>query len=118
MGRTDREGRREGTGRGTREGALTVDAAVTGRAGTSSDRTVPRVTEQGRIGPARGRGRAVLGAVRGVLWYFDSVLGGQDYQRYVAHLRRQHPDCPIPSEREYWRERHAEADRNPANRCC
>lgn len=57
-------------------------------------------------------------AVRGLLWWFDSVLGGQDYQRYVAHLRRKHPGCPIPSEREYWRERHAEADRNPANRCC
>ncbi|MEV6340653.1 YbdD/YjiX family protein [Nocardia vinacea] len=52
------------------------------------------------------------------VWWFDSVLGGQDYQRYVAHLRRNHPHCEIPAEREYWRSRHAAADRNPANRCC
>ncbi|WP_324191725.1 YbdD/YjiX family protein [Nocardia elegans] len=46
------------------------------------------------------------------------MVGGQDYQRYVAHLRRRHPDRPVPSEREYWRTRHAEAERNPASRCC
>lgn len=76
---------------------------------------------------ARGQdGRTALPAVlrrardgvRAVLWWFDSVLGGQDYQRYVAHLRRAHPDRPVPSEREYWRERHAEAERNPGARCC
>ncbi|MFC8531639.1 YbdD/YjiX family protein [Nocardia sp. NPDC057227] len=68
-------------------------------------------------------GRTALPAVLrrafgGVLWWFDGVLGGQDYQRYVAHLRRVHPDRPVPSEREYWRERHAEAERNPGARCC
>ncbi|WP_373281148.1 YbdD/YjiX family protein [Nocardia araoensis] len=63
---------------------------------------------------ARACGDAVLAGV----WYFDSILGGQDYQRYVEHLRREHPDCAVPTEREYWRQRHAEADRNPANRCC
>nr|WP_067653546.1 YbdD/YjiX family protein [Nocardia harenae] len=62
--------------------------------------------------------RRVLGGVRGVLWWFDGVLGGQDYQRYVAHLRRAHPGRAVPSEREYWRERHAEAERNPGARCC
>ncbi|MEU1546828.1 YbdD/YjiX family protein [Nocardia sp. NPDC005745] len=56
--------------------------------------------------------------VRAAIWWFDSILGGQDYQRYVEHLRRRHPGCAIPTEREYWRQRHAEADRNPANRCC
>jgi uncharacterized short protein YbdD (DUF466 family) len=53
-----------------------------------------------------------------VVWYLNSILGGQDYARYVEHLRRNHPECPIPSEREYWRERYAAADRNPTNRCC
>ncbi|MET9029442.1 YbdD/YjiX family protein [Nocardia sp. NPDC004168] len=56
--------------------------------------------------------------MRAGVWWFDSILGGQDYQRYVEHLRRSHPGCAIPTEREYWRQRHAEADRNPANRCC
>jgi len=52
------------------------------------------------------------------LWWLDSVVGGQDYQRYVAHLRRRHPDRPVPTEREYWRERHAHAESNPGGRCC
>ncbi|MBF6226342.1 YbdD/YjiX family protein [Nocardia abscessus] len=55
---------------------------------------------------------------RAGVWWFNSILGGQDYQRYVEHLRRRHPDRAVPTEREYWRQRHAEADRNPANRCC
>lgn len=63
--------------------------------------------------PSRARA-----AVRGALWWLDSVVGGQDYQRYVAHLRRRHPDRPVPTEREYWRERHAYADSHPAGRCC
>ncbi|OXR42270.1 hypothetical protein B7C42_05469 [Nocardia cerradoensis] len=62
--------------------------------------------------------RAPLRAVRVGARYLNAVLGGQDYPRYVEHLRRRHPDRPIPSEREYWRERHAAADRNPGTRCC
>ncbi|MCX4096085.1 YbdD/YjiX family protein [Nocardia sp. alder85J] len=60
----------------------------------------------------------VARAGRALVWYLNAILGGQDYSRYVEHLRRNHPDCPIPSEREYWRERHDAADRNPTNRCC
>ncbi|WP_203236728.1 CstA-like transporter-associated (seleno)protein [Nocardia panacis] len=56
--------------------------------------------------------------VRWLLWWCNGILGGQDYQRYVAHLRRVHPDAPIPTERQYWRDRHAAADDNPTNRCC
>jgi uncharacterized short protein YbdD (DUF466 family) len=66
----------------------------------------------------RAAARACRDGVRAAIWWFDSILGGQDYQRYVEHLRRRHPGCAIPTEREYWRQRHAEADRNPANRCC
>ncbi|MGN2636037.1 YbdD/YjiX family protein [Nocardia takedensis] len=71
------------------------------------------MSEVARVGFARLRT-----AARGVTWWFSSVLGGQDYRRYVEHLRRRHPGRPIPSEREYWRERWAEADRNPQQRCC
>nr|WP_308165464.1 YbdD/YjiX family protein [Nocardia noduli] len=56
--------------------------------------------------------------MKAVLWWVDSVLGGQDYRRYVEHLRRNHPGREIPTERDYWRDRYAEADRNPQNRCC
>ncbi|MBB5912562.1 uncharacterized short protein YbdD (DUF466 family) [Nocardia transvalensis] len=66
------------------------------------------------VGPLR----AVVRGARAVAGYMNAVLGGQDYARYVEHLRRNHPDTPIPSEREYWRERHDAAARNPANRCC
>lgn len=57
-------------------------------------------------------------AARSVLWWFNGVLGGQDYQRYIAHMRRAHPGSPVASEREYWRERYAEAEHNPSSRCC
>lgn len=66
----------------------------------------------------RATARVCGDGVRAGIWWFNSILGGQDYRRYVEHLRRRHPECAIPTEREYWRQRHAEADRNPANRCC
>ncbi len=66
----------------------------------------------------RAAARACGDGVRAGVWWFDSILGGRDYQRYVEHLRRRHPGCAVPTEREYWRQRHAEADRNPTNRCC
>lgn len=56
--------------------------------------------------------------VRALAWWFSAVLGGQDYSRYVAHLRRAHPGEPVPTERQYWRERYDEADRTPQQRCC
>ncbi|MFD4291858.1 YbdD/YjiX family protein [Rhodococcus sp. NPDC058505] len=58
------------------------------------------------------------GLGRGVLWWITSLMGDHDYQRFVAHRRRAHPGAPVPTEREYWRERHAAADRNPGARCC
>lgn len=33
--------------------------------------------------------------------YWGEVLGEKDYEKYVAHLKRHHPSCPIPTEREY-----------------
>lgn len=51
-------------------------------------------------------------------WYVKGVLGESDYQRYVAHLRRVHPDAEVPTVREYWRERYAAQDANPGARCC
>ncbi|MFE2999836.1 YbdD/YjiX family protein [Nocardia sp. NPDC059246] len=69
-------------------------------------------------GPLRRAGLALVRAVKAVAWWFNSILGGNDYARYVDHLRLQHPGCEIPSERQYWRDRHAAAAKNPANRCC
>lgn len=60
----------------------------------------------------------VTGAARALRWWFTSVMGDHDYERYVDHMQRHHPGEPIPGEREYWRARHAEAEANPASRCC
>lgn len=62
--------------------------------------------------------RAVTRAARAVHWYTTSLLGDRDYDRYVAHLARAHPDVVAPSEAQYWRTRHADADANPGARCC
>ncbi|WP_370585321.1 YbdD/YjiX family protein [Nocardia sp. XZ_19_231] len=62
--------------------------------------------------------RRVWAALRGIARWYSAINGGQDYERYVDHLRRNHPEAPVPSVRDYWRERYAEAERNPTNRCC
>ncbi|MRH86608.1 putative selenoprotein [Nocardia sp. SYP-A9097] len=75
-------------------------------------------TAPSTAGLLRTAGRAVVRAIRAVIWWFNSILGGNDYQRYVQHLQLRHPDASVPSERDYWRDRHDAAARNPANRCC
>ncbi|BAW09701.1 YbdD/YjiX family protein [Nocardia seriolae] len=56
--------------------------------------------------------------MKAIAWWFNSILGGNDYRRYVQHLRLHHPGCEIPTERDYWRDRHDAAAKNPGNRCC
>lgn len=56
--------------------------------------------------------------MRAFWWWITSVMGDKDYERYVAHMRRRHPGEPVPSERQFWRDRYAEADTNPGARCC
>ena len=67
-------------------------------------------------------GRAVLAglgsAARGVRWWVSSVMGDNAYARYLEHLAARHPGSPVPSEREYWRDRYAAMDANPGARCC
>ncbi|KAF0958538.1 hypothetical protein MLGJGCBP_08288 [Rhodococcus sp. T7] len=60
----------------------------------------------------------VVGAVRTAWWWTGALMGDHDYSRYVEHLRRHHPDAEVPSEREYWKARYADADANPGARCC
>lgn len=79
--------------------------------------TRPRMARGGRFTGSAALRRVRDGA-KTVIWWVDSILGGQDYRRYVDHLRRAHPGREIPTERDYWRDRYAEADRNPQNRCC
>jgi uncharacterized short protein YbdD (DUF466 family) len=51
-------------------------------------------------------------------WYLRELAGEHDYDRYVEHHRRTHPDAPALSRREFERRRMDERDRNPAVRCC
>ncbi|MCZ9309289.1 YbdD/YjiX family protein [Corynebacterium uberis] len=60
----------------------------------------------------------MIRALKAVRWYLGAMMGEQDYPRYVAHLRAHHPDAPVPTEREFWRNRWAEQDANPGARCC
>lgn len=60
----------------------------------------------------------VVKPFRAVAWYFGELMGDHDYQKYCEHLRIHHPDQPVPTEREYWRQRHSEAETNPQSRCC
>ena len=61
---------------------------------------------------------AVLTMARGVRWWISSVMGDNAYARYVDHLARRHPDHPVPTERDYWRERYSAMDAAPGARCC
>jgi uncharacterized short protein YbdD (DUF466 family) len=55
-------------------------------------------------------GRA-LGVVRG-------VFGMPDYEAYVAHLRRCHPERPVPSERGFYDEYVKRRYGDGPTRCC
>lgn len=59
--------------------------------------------------------RRAAGAVR---WYLGALMGDDAYRVYLAHHRRHHPDLPPPTEREFWRQRMDDQDRNPGARCC
>jgi uncharacterized short protein YbdD (DUF466 family) len=54
----------------------------------------------------------------GVRWYLREVSGESAYDRYVEHMRRDHPEQPVMSRREYERRRMDQRDENPRARCC
>lgn len=57
-------------------------------------------------------------ALAGVRWYLREVSGESAYDRYVEHVRRDHPDQPVMSRRDFERGRQDERNRNPRARCC
>src|SRR3954465_7712874 len=44
-------------------------------------------------------------ALAGVRWYLRGVTGESAYDRYVEHARREHPDEPVMSRRDFERRR-------------
>jgi uncharacterized short protein YbdD (DUF466 family) len=57
-------------------------------------------------------------AATGTLWYLREVLGENAYERYLTHQRRDHPDEPVLSRREFERRRMDELEIRPGQRCC
>ena len=65
--------------------------------------------------------RAVAQVVRvgrGIRWYMSSLMGDNAYAVYVAHQRRTHPEAEPLTERQFWRQKMDDQDRNPGASCC
>ena len=63
--------------------------------------------------------RAEIGALARALGSaVRRVAGMPDYEAYVAHLRRCHPGCRVPSEREYYEDYVATRYGDGPTRCC
>ena len=62
---------------------------------------------------------SALGRVgRGIRWYMTTLMGDTAYATYVAHHGRHHPGEEPLTERQFWRQRMDDQDRNPGARCC
>lgn len=46
------------------------------------------------------------------------VIGVPDYEVYLAHLRQHHPERPLPSYEQFFRERQEARYRGGGGRCC
>jgi uncharacterized short protein YbdD (DUF466 family) len=57
-------------------------------------------------------------AVAGVRWYLREISGESAYDRYVEHMRRDHPTQPVMSRRDFERWRHDQRDGRQRLRCC
>ncbi|GAA2935857.1 hypothetical protein GCM10010458_19610 [Microbacterium luteolum] len=55
---------------------------------------------------------------RGIRWYMTTLMGDTAYATYVAHHRRAHPGEEPMTERQFWRQKMDDQDRNPGARCC
>lgn len=60
----------------------------------------------------------VTGALRELRWWWAGVIGADAYERYLEHHRRTHAEQRPMSEREFWRDKTDELERNPKSRCC
>ncbi|MFC7945012.1 YbdD/YjiX family protein [Microbacterium oxydans] len=61
---------------------------------------------------------AAVRAGRGIRWYITTLMGDSAYATYVAHHGRVHPGEEPLTERQFWRQRMDDQDRNPGARCC
>jgi uncharacterized short protein YbdD (DUF466 family) len=57
-------------------------------------------------------------AFAGVRWYFREISGESAYDRYVEHMRCDHPTQMVMSRRDFERWRQDHREKNPRARCC
>lgn len=64
--------------------------------------------------------RSLLRVLRGVRWYVRELTDESAYDRYVAHVRGEHPEAPVPTRRAFERMRteRQEGDPRQGFRCC
>ena len=74
-------------------------------------------TDREPVGTGGAR-MTVKEAFAGVRWYLREVTGESAYDRYVEHVRRDHPDAIVMSRRDFERMRMDDRDANPRARCC
>jgi len=55
--------------------------------------------------------------IQAVSRFLREASGESAYERYCEHLRRHHPDHPIPSEKDFYLERLRQKYSRPS-RCC
>ena len=60
----------------------------------------------------------VVRAASSARTFLRGVMGADAYERYVQHHERVHPGEPVLTEREFWRQKADDEDRNPSARCC
>jgi uncharacterized short protein YbdD (DUF466 family) len=55
-----------------------------------------------------------------VRWYVRELTDESAYDRYVAHVRKDHPEAPVPSRRTFERARSDRQEQDPRQgfRCC
>jgi len=46
------------------------------------------------------------------------LIGVGDYQTYLTHLRTHHPERPLPSYEQFFKERQAARYKGTGGRCC
>lgn len=114
-------------------GSRTTDARMMGTSASAGVGTSATGTGTGAAGAraagtgaagARGAGsaadvRARVGVVlREVRRFARGIMGSDAYDKYLTHHRVTGCTHAPLSEREFWREKYAEEDRNPQGRCC
>jgi len=91
------------------------------------DARAAEAADSGRSGPdlaelcrraARAVARGAARTARGIRWYMSGLMGDDAYAVYVAHQRRTHPGAEPLTERQFWRQKMDDQDRNPGARCC